>query len=194
MTQPGLAPDRAMSHRHAISSWEINHKNSSVGFSVEQFNLVSKPFKSVKGEFQVYSGAMQAVSEDFNESKIDFSVVVGSIYTGNDRRDRHLRSSAFFNAQQFPSMKFRSVAFIKVADNRFILEGDLSIRGLSRRILFDVTQEPFQHELNGQSVQFKITGNLNRLDFGIKGTALSEIFIGKEVSISIQLEFLKQQL
>jgi polyisoprenoid-binding protein YceI len=166
-----------------------------VGFSIDQFNLVSNPFRSVTGKFQVYTGAIEAVSEDFNDAKIDFSVITGSINTGNYKRDRHLRSSSFFDVQNFPVMKFRSVAFIKVSDEYYVLEGDLSIRGVSRRIVFDVNYEALgHHDPNGQAAQFTITGKINRLDFGIKGTALSEIFIGKEVTISLQLEFLKQQL
>jgi polyisoprenoid-binding protein YceI len=194
MKQPGLAPGRSRSHPHAIGSWDLNHKNSSVGFSIEQFNLVSRPFRRVTGKFQVYTGAIQAFFADFNEAKINFSVVVGSIYTGNAKRDRHLRSSTFFNAQQFPVMKFKSVVFIKVPGDRYILEGDLSICGVSRRIVFDVEQDRLTNELNGQIAKFKISGKINRLDFDIRGTALSEIFISKEVTISLQLEFLKQQI
>src|SRR5262249_15077521 len=133
-----------------------------------------------------------ALSEDLNEAKIDFSVIVGSISTGNHKRDRHLRSSAFLDAQQFPTMKFRSVAFIQVPDNRYVLEGDLYLRGVSRRIVFDVVEEVPSDKLDHQVARFIVTGKINRLDFGIKGTTLSEIFIGKEVTISLQLEFLKQ--
>jgi polyisoprenoid-binding protein YceI len=163
-----------------------------MGFSIEQFNLVSRPFRSVMGEFQVYAGAIQALSEDLNNAKIDFSVIVGSIYTGNGKRDRHLRSSAFFDAEQFPMMKFSSVAFIKVRGDQYVLEGDLSIRGVSRRIVFDVVEEPLSRRLDCQAAQFIVTGKMNRFDFGIKGPALSEIFIGKEVTISLKLEFVKQ--
>ena len=190
MKQPGLASGHSILDGHIVSSWEINHKNSCVGFSVEQFNLVSGPFRIVTGKFQVYTGAIQGISEDFNEAKVNFSVIVGSIYTGNNKRDKHLRSSAFFDAQQFPAMQFNSVAFIKAPDDRYILEGDLRIRGVSRRMVFEVDQEP---ELNGQLAKFIITGKINRLDFGIKGTPLSEIFISKEVTITLQLEFLKKQ-
>jgi len=194
MKQPALAPGHLMLDGHIVNSWEINHKNSSVGFSVKQFNLVSGPFRTVIGEFQVYKGAIQAISEDFNEAKVEFSVIVGSIYTGNSKRDKHLRSSVFLDAQKFPMMKFSNVAFIRLASgHRYILEGDLNIRGLSKRIVFDVSRLLAQ-EPNGQVARFNVTGKINRLDFGIKGNALSEIFIGKEVTISLQLEFLKQQI
>jgi polyisoprenoid-binding protein YceI len=194
MKQPGLAPDRSMLDDQVVSSWAINHRNSWVRFSVEQFNLVSGPFRSVTGEFQVYAGAIQAVSEDFNEAKINFSVIAGSIYTGNHKRDKHLRSAAFFDAEHFPVIKFMSVAFIKGPRDGYILEGHLTMRGVCGKIAFDVAQGRSNLEANVETATFKIRGKLNRLDFGIKGTPLSEIFISKEVTITLQLEFLKQQI
>jgi polyisoprenoid-binding protein YceI len=155
---------------------------------------VSGRFRSVAGEFQVYTGAIQAISEDFNEAKIDFSVIAGSLHTRNSKRDKHLRSSAFLNAQKFPVLQFKSVAFIKVNGDRYILEGDLRMRGISRRMVFDVDQDSLTRGPNGQSVRFNVNGKINRHDFGIKGTALTEIFISKEVTITLQLEFSKQQL
>ena len=194
MKQLSIAPGQSTVQQRKSTSY-INHKNSCVSFSIEQYNLISKPFRNVEGTFQVYKGAIEAFSQDLHDANIDFSVIAGSISTGNDKRDKHLRSSAFFDVQKFPEMKFMSVAFIKVSDEHYILEGDLNIRGVSRRIVFDVAQEPLNHdEQNDQAAQFIITGKINRLDFGIKGTVLSEIFIGKEVTISLQLEFLKKQI
>jgi polyisoprenoid-binding protein YceI len=194
MKQFGVAPDELTVRRYVVNSWEINHKNSCVGFSIEQFNLVSRPFRRIKGKFEVYAGAIQAMSGDFQEAKIDFSVIAGSINTGNDKRDKHLRSAAFFAAEQFPVMRFRSVAFIKVSNHHFVLEGDLMLHGISRRIAFDVIQQQAGSEANLHAAQFIVTGKLNRIDFDIRGTMLSEIFVGKEVTISLQLEFLKLEI
>src|SRR5215470_11859444 len=137
MKQLGLAPDRLTSLPQEFTLWDVDHKNSVVGFSIEQHNLVSTPFRPITGRFLVYAGAIKAFSDDFSDAKINFTVIVGSIDTGNHKRDRHLRSSTFFDVQKFPEIKFASIAFVQEKENRFILEGNLTIRNITRRVVFD---------------------------------------------------------
>jgi polyisoprenoid-binding protein YceI len=192
MKQLGLAPGR-LALQHGVTSWDIDHKNSSVAFSIEQFNLVSTPFRNVTGKFQVYTGAIKAASEDFNDAKIDFSVIAGSVNTGNHKRDRHLRSSDFFNVQKFPVIEFRSTSVVKVSADEYVVEGILTMCGMCRKVVFDVAKRPVTNGLDSRAPKFTAIGKINRLDFGIRGTALSQIFISKEVTISLDLEFLNQQ-
>jgi len=176
-----------------VTSWGIDHKNSSVAFSIEQFNLVSAPFRNVTGKFQVYTGAIKAASGDFNDAKIDFSVIAGSVNTGNHKRDKHLRSSDFFNVQKFPVIKFQSANLIKVSADDYIVEGNLTMCGVCRKVVFDIAKRTVTNGPDGQLAKFTVAGKINRLHFGIRGTGLSQIFISKEVIIFLDLEFLNQQ-
>ncbi|HEV8284579.1 MAG TPA: YceI family protein [Chitinophagaceae bacterium] len=176
-------------------SWNINYKNSYVQFHVAQRNLLARPFRKIEGEFKVYTGFMQTIAEDFTDAAIDFSVIVNSINTGNEKRDKHLKSKDFFDVEQFPLMKFHSVSFEKERAGVYILEGNCTIRGIIKRLVFDVVYDGTKLDEFGNTIAvFKAATTINRHDFGIKSTMLAEIFIEKEVTIALNLEFIEMDI
>lgn len=174
------------------STWKTDNAHSAVKFSVSHL-VVS----DVEGTFKVYNGTVQSAKPDFTDAKIDFAVDVNSINTDNEARDKHLRSDDFFNAEKFPQMSFKSTSFKKISANKYVLEGDLTIRDITKRVKFDVTyggtvKDPWGNTKAG----FKATGAINRFDYNLKWNTLTEAggaVVGKEVSIIVNLELAQQK-
>jgi len=174
------------------TTWNIKYKASRVKFSIPQLNLLSKPFRKIEGTFQAFTGLIKGTSEGFNDAEISFSIVANSINTGNDRRDHILKSTSFFNAGKFPTIRFKSAAFVKERDNNYVLEGDFTMCNVTKRLVFDVAYGGEQQDEFGNTIaEFRIGGKINRHDFGLKGNVLQDIFIAKEATISLNLQFIQ---
>lgn len=174
------------------STWKSDNSHSNVKFTVTHL-LVSE----VDGVFKVYNGTVVSTNPDFSDAKIDFSVDVASINTDNENRDKHLKSDDFFNAEKFPQMKFVSTSFKKVSDKKYVLEGDLTIRDVTKKVKFDVTyggtvKDPWGNTKAG----FKAKGTINRFDYNLKWNTLTEAggaVVGKDVDVVINLELAQQK-
>lgn len=174
------------------STWKTDNAHSNVKFTVTHL-VVSE----VDGAFKSYNGTIVSSKPDFTDAQINFTVDVNSVDTDNDNRDKHLKSDDFFNAEKFPQMTFKSTSFKKVSGNKYELEGDLTIRDVTKRVKFDVTyggtiKDPWGNIKAG----FKAKGTVNRFDYNLKWNTLTEAggaVVGKEVEITLNLEFVQQK-
>ena len=174
------------------STWTADNVHSNVKFSVSHLVI-----SEVEGNFKMYSGTIQSTDQDFMGGAVEFSVDVNSINTENQMRDKHLKSDDFFNAEKYPVMKFKSVSWKKVDDKNYILEGDLTIRDVAKRVSFAVVYGGTMRDGNGNvKAGFKATTVINRFDFGLKWNALTEAggaTVGKDVTIVLNLEFAQKK-
>jgi polyisoprenoid-binding protein YceI len=126
---------------------------------------------------------------------IEFSVDVNTINTDNDKRDGHLRSDDFFNAEKYPQMKFKSKSFKKISQNKYELLGDLTIRNKTQKVKFDVSYGGTTVDGYGNTkAGFKASTVINRFDYDLKWNALTELggaVVGKDVTIDLRLQFTK---
>lgn len=177
---------------NAQSTWKTDNAHSNVKFSVSHLVVTE-----VEGAFKVYDGSIQSAKPDFSDAAINFSVDVNSINTDNEMRDKHLKSDDFFNAEKFSKMTFKSTSFKKVGGNKYALEGDLTIRDITKKVKFDVTyggtvKDPWGNTKAG----FKAKGTINRFDYNLKWNTLTEAggaVVGKDVEITLNLEFGQQK-
>lgn len=170
--------------------WKADRDHSSVSFSVTHL-MISK----VEGRFREFDGHITAAKPDFSDASIQFGVDAFSITTGDDKRDNHLKSSDFLHAEQFPRLSFQSTAFRRITEGRYQLEGDLTIRDVTRRVKFNVTYGGITTEGNKQRATFKATTYINRFDYNLQWDKLTEaggMVVDKMVSIMLKLEFVKQ--
>jgi polyisoprenoid-binding protein YceI len=175
----------------APSTWAVDASHSNVKFGVTHM-VVSE----VEGYFKVFSGTIKATSDDFNDASIDFAVDVASINTDSDQRDGHLRSEEFFNATKYPKMTFKSSSFKKGSGNQYILEGDLTIRDITKHVKFNVTyggtvKDPWGNTKAG----FKARTTINRMDYGLKWNAALEaggVAVSEDVEVIVNIELQKQ--
>ncbi|MFM2146301.1 MAG: hypothetical protein RL732_1137 [Bacteroidota bacterium] len=171
----------------AQTSWNTDNSHSNVKFTVTHL-VVSE----VEGSFRVFSGTVKSAKPDFTDAAINFSVDVNSVNTDNEMRDKHLKSDDFFNAEKFPAMTFKGTSFKKVSNNKYVLQGDLTIRDVTKKVTFDVTyggttKDPWGNTKAG----FKAKGKINRFDYNLKWNTLTEAggtVVSKDVDIVVNLE------
>ncbi len=168
--------------------WKVDNVHSAVKFSVSHLVI-----SEVDGSFKVYNGSISSTKDDFSDAVIDFSIDVNSINTDNTMRDGHLKGDDFFNADTYPTMIFKSTSFKKKEGNRYELVGNLTVRDVTKKVIFDVKYGGTVKDGYGNTkAGFKVTGSINRFDYGLKWNALTEAggaTVGAEVSLSANLEF-----
>ena len=168
--------------------WKVDNIHSSVRFSVPHLVI-----SEVEGSFKVYDGSIATTKDDFSDAVIDFSIDVNSINTDNSMRDGHLKSDDFFNSEKYPKMIFKGTSFKKKLANKYVLIGDLTIRDVTKKIVFDVTYGGTGKDAYGNTkAGFKVAGKINRLEYGLKWNVLTEAggaTVGSEVSLASNLEF-----
>jgi polyisoprenoid-binding protein YceI len=171
----------------AQTNWKLDNSHSSVKFSVEHLKV-----SETEGNFKGFDGTLSSKNADFSDAEISFTVDVKTINTDNDMRDKHLQSDDFFNAEKFPQMKFKSTSFKKVSGNKYVLEGDLTIRDVTKKVKFDVVYRGTQKDPYGNTkAGFKATGSIKRLEYGLKWNVMTEAVsvVADDVNIVINLEY-----
>ena len=171
------------------STWMLDKPHTNVKFSVSHLVI-----SDVEGTFKSVDGTMESSKEDFSDAKISFTAEVGSINTDNEMRDNHLKSADFFNAAKYPQIKFVSSSFTPLGDNKYKLQGNLTIRDITRQITFDVKYGGTVTAMGGTHVGFKATSKIDRFDYNLKwnkATETGNMVVGKEVEITVNIDFKK---
>jgi polyisoprenoid-binding protein YceI len=172
------------------TTWNIDNSHTLAEFSVRHLMI-----STVKGRFGEVSGKVVADDADPSRAQIEATINVASIDTREAQRDAHLRSADFFDAENFPTLTFRSTRIEKAGDD-FKVTGDLTIRGTTREVVLDVTSEgrvkdPWGGERAGYSAKTKI----KRSDFGLTWNMALEtggVVVGDEIKIALEVELVKQ--
>ncbi|RPD40812.1 YceI family protein [Chitinophaga barathri] len=173
------------------ATWKVDRDHSSVAFSVTHLVI-----SEVEGNFKNFEGELKAAKPDFSDATITFSVDVFSISTGNDPRDNHLKSNDFLNAEKYPKMTFKSTSFTRITEGKYLLEGDLTIRDVTKSVKFNVTYGGTAKDpANKLRAGFKANTYINRFDYNLKWDKMTEaggMVVDKMVNIELKLELIKQ--
>lgn len=173
----------------AQQTWNVDTSHSSVGFTVRHM-VITK----VRGQFKTWSATLSVDEANLADSKVQVEIDVGSIDTREEKRDAHLRSPDFFDAEKFPKMIFTSKKVVGQGD-RFQVVGDLTLHGVTREVTLDVTREGTGKDPWGnERVGFSATGALNRSDFGLQWNQALEtggVLVSEKVELSIDLSTIK---
>ena len=175
---------------YRAGTWVLDPSHSEVGFSVRHM-MISK----VRGAFNIKSATLVA-PENPLEATVEATVDVTSLDTKDEGRDGHLRSADFFDTETHPTMEFRSTG-VRIEDGDFLVDGDLSIRGITKPVTFDFEfggfgADPWGNYKAGATAKTII----NREDFGLTWNAALEtggVLVGKEVTITLDLQGALQQ-
>src|ERR1700709_2341336 len=98
------------------TKWVIDPMHTEVQFKVKHLVI-----STVSGFFKSFEGSVETENEDFSDAKIEFSLDIDSIDTTQTARDEHLKSAEFFDAAQYPHIKFKSTSFTKIGDDEYAL-------------------------------------------------------------------------
>lgn len=166
-------------------TWILDPSHSEVTFSVRHM-MISK----VRGTFGMKEATLIA-PENPLEARVEAKVDVTSVDTKDENRDAHLRSADFFDTETFPTMEFVSTG-ARVEDGDFIVDGDLTIRGITKPVSFEFEfggfgKDPYGNYKAGASAKTVI----NREDFGLTWNAALEtggVLVGKEITIGLDLQ------
>jgi polyisoprenoid-binding protein YceI len=169
----------------AQSTSNIDPSHSSITFSVGYLGI-----SNVTGNFKAYEGSINTTKSDFTDAKISFGVDVNSINTEVEARDNHLKSPDFFDVAKFPKMTFESTSFKKKGKD-YILEGNMTIKGNTKKVTFTVTYGGTAKDNYGnERVGLSLKGKINRSEYGING---GQGFVGEEVEFTLNLNFIKSK-
>jgi polyisoprenoid-binding protein YceI len=170
----------------AQTKWTVDPMHSFVNFSVKHTGI-----SFVEGGFKKFDGSFVAAKEDLTDAKIDFTVDVNSISTNVEMRDNHLKTDDFFNAEKYPKMTFESTAFKKIKGNTYALAGKLTIRDVTKNVVFAVTHGgTIKDDKGNTKAGFTATTNINRMDYNIKYDPTGA-GIAKDIKITVNLQFVK---
>ncbi len=172
-------------------TWTIDPSHSEIHFKVKHLVIAT-----VTGSFDKFEGNLVTAAEDFSDAEISFTAEVNSINTNMPDRDNHLKSPDFFDAANHPVLTFKSTAFKKVSDSAYNLDGDITIRGITRPITLSVEyggtmKDPWGNVKAG----FELSGKLKRKEFGLHWDAVTEaggVVVSDEVRLLLNVELVKQ--
>jgi len=171
---------------YAAMSWTIDKAHSAVNFEVTHF------FTPVNGQFNNYDATVNFDPNNLEESMIDVTIMVNSIDTKNERRDGHLRTADFFNAEKFPHITFKSSNIEKTGENQFVANGTLTIKDVSQEValpftLLGIKDNPMKE--NTMVAGITASTKVDRTAYTVgTGDWASDAVIGDEVTVELNLE------
>jgi polyisoprenoid-binding protein YceI len=130
----------------------------------------------VYGSFKGFKGDLEFSEDALNNSSLSASVQVAAINTGNSKRDAHLRSDDYFDADKYKTIQVKSEKLYKTTDG-FAGLFDVTIKNTTRKV-----EIPFHYNLNGNNAIFDGSFTINRLDYGVGGNSM---IMGDNVTINI---------
>ena len=168
--------------------WNVDPSHSTIGF-VARHLMVSK----VRGHFATFSGTI-TVADDPLQSKVEASVDIASVTTGDDTRDGHLKSADFFDLEKNPTMTLVSTGIDKDGGD-YVLHTDLTINGVTKPVDFElefdgVSGDPW----GGTRAGFSADADVNRKDWGLEWNVALEtggVLVGEKVKIQLEIEAIK---
>jgi len=179
----------AASSISAQTKWSVDKAHSSVKFSV-----VHMVVSEVDGNFKMFDGSLEAAKADFSDAKVNFTIDANSINTDNERREGHLKSADFFDVAVYPSIKFVSTSMKPLGGNKYELAGNLTLKDVTKPVVFQVTYGGTLTTKNGTKAGFKAKTTIDRYDYNLKWNNALEaggLAVSKEVEITVNVELNK---
>ena len=184
ISTPEISPQKS-------PKWALDPSHTSVTFKVRHMMITN-----VRGEFQTVTGDATFDPKRPEDARLSVRVDVASINTREPKRDEHLRSADFFDAENHPEMTFVSKAVRRTGDGLAIV-GDLTIRGTTRELVLDVEELTPEHTdpWRARRIGASASGKIRRSDFGMTWNAALEaggVLVGDEVSIHVDASLVRQ--
>ncbi|GIW42949.1 MAG: polyisoprenoid-binding protein [Candidatus Binatia bacterium] len=173
--------------------YDIDPAHSAVHFAVRHM-MVS----TVRGTMGKVTGTVYFDEHDVTRSRVEATIDAAGIDTREPKRDEHLRSPDFLDTAKYPTITFKSKRVVKLAEDKYQVVGDLTIKGVTKEVTLDVEgvprpfKDPFGKERMGGSAHAKI----NRQDFGVNFNKVMDnggLLVGNEVDVTVDVEVVRRQ-
>jgi polyisoprenoid-binding protein YceI len=174
------------------TKWTIDQAHSEIAFKIRHLMIAY-----VKGTFKTFDASIYTNANDFTTADIDLWIDISSIYTGDTKRDEHLKSADFFDVNKHKQITFTSSTIGKASpDGNHELRGELTICGITKSVKLDVqfggtTKDPWGNEKAG----FTVSGTIKRSDWGLIWNTSIEaggVMVSDEVTISCEIELINK--
>lgn len=170
--------------------WNIDASHTLVEFGIRHLMITT-----VKGRFGGVEGTITGNVDDLSDATVEVKIDAASIDTRDENRDQHLRSADFFDVEKYPHLTFRSTKVTKTGDDTYTIDGDLTIRDVTKPVSLNATflgkaTDPW----GNQKVGFTAQGKVNRKDFDLTWNAPLEtggFLVGDDVTISLEVQATK---
>ena len=183
-----------------MAKWEFEPGHTAAEFKVKHMMVTW-----VRGSFRPVTGNLEYDPENATNSSVEIEIKVKDLSSGDKQRDQHLLSKDFFDAENHPTITFKSTKAIPEDKDKLKLTGDLTIRGVTKEVTLDVElvgqwNTPFWEDGVDKGplprIGFVGTTKINRQDFGISWQGEMEkggLVVGNEIFITVDAEALLQK-
>lgn len=171
-----------------MAKWNYDASHAKVGFSITHMSI-----SDVDGYFKDVTATITSSKEDLSDAVAEMTAQVSSITTNNEKRDGHLLSPDYFDAEKYPTITFKSSSFKKAKlPNAYVISGNLTMHGVTKPVSFAaIIKKGMNPMSNKMTAGFKVSGKINRKDFNI-GTTTPAAILGEQVDVNVNAEFVKE--
>ena len=171
-------------------TWNIDPAHSKIGFAVKHMGIAT-----VRGEFTEFQGTLE-IGEDLSSAKVHGTVQTQSVDTNEPQRDDHLRSPDFFDAAQYPELRFESTSIEALDDEEFRITGQLTIHGVTNEIVLHADVQGTDIDPWGnERVGLEVSGQLSRGDYDMKfnqALGSGNVLVADKVKLALDISAVKQ--
>ncbi len=169
------------------TKWVLDTAHSELLFKVRHLMI-----STVKGEFRNFDAIVDG--RNIETASIQVTVDAASVFTNDDKRDGHLKSADFFDADNYPEITFDSTSVEKTGDDTYKLHGNLTMRGITNPVTLDVEAGGINKDPWGNTkTAFSVTGKFNRKEWGLNWNAALEsggVLVSEDVRIAAEVQFM----
>jgi polyisoprenoid-binding protein YceI len=172
----------------AATRWNIDPVHTTAEFKVRHMMI-----SNVRGQFSGVAGVVELDTDDVTKSRVDVSIDATTINTREDQRDAHLKSPDFLEVEKFPTLTFVSTRISRKDDGEVAVEGDMTIHGVTRKVVFEVEgpSEPARDPWGNVRIGWSAKTKISRKAFGLTWNAALEtggVLVGDEVTITLDAQ------
>ncbi|MBI3890181.1 MAG: YceI family protein [Candidatus Wallbacteria bacterium] len=182
-----LAATLALATTATAATWEIDAAHSTVAFSVRHMMI-----SNVTGKFKDFSGTIDYDGKDASKATVEVNIFANSIDTGVEKRDGHLKSGDFFDAEKFPTMTFKSTKVEPTGEKTAKITGDFTLHGVTKPVTIEAEMlGAISDSKMGNRAGFSGHTTINRKEFGLAWNKVIEaggVAVGEEVKVTLELE------
>ena len=168
-------------------AWDIDTAHSTIEFIAKHMMVTN-----VRGRFTNFSGDAHLDEEHPEQSRVDVTIDLASLTTGAEARDNHLRSADFFDVAEYPTATFHSTKVERRGEDRLLVTGDLTIRGITKPVTLDVTVEgKFRDMQSKERYGFSASTSFSRKEFGLEWNVALESggwLVSDKITIAIDAQ------
>jgi polyisoprenoid-binding protein YceI len=173
------------------TTYVLDPGHTNVYFSGKHMMLTT-----VRGHFGPVSGTLELDENNFANSEVNVAIDIAGLSTRDEKRDGHLRSGDFFDAETYPTATFKSTKIEQAGEGTFKVTGDLSVRGVTKEVVLDANFEGFAKSPWGtEVVGFTASTTINRKEWGLNWNVALEaggVLVSEKIKLDIEAEGIKQ--